>query len=51
VFRWFGRVDPVVQERLVEKVADVVAVTEHPMLRLYLEQVSARAYEDFIAVV
>jgi hypothetical protein len=43
--------DPVVRERLVEEGADIVAVTEHPMLKLYLEQVSAHAYEDFIAVV
>ena len=35
--------DPVVRERLVEEAADIVAVTEHPMLKLYLEQVSARA--------
>ena len=39
------------RERLVEEAADIVAVTDHPMLKLYLEQVSARAYEDFIAVV
>jgi hypothetical protein len=43
--------DPVVRERLVEEAADIIAVTEHPMLKLYLEQVSARAYEDIIAVV
>jgi hypothetical protein len=43
--------DPVVPERLVEEAADIVAVTEHPILKRYLEQVSARAYEDFIAVV
>jgi hypothetical protein len=42
--------DPVVRERLVEEAADIVAVTEHPMLKLYLEQISARVYEDFIAV-
>jgi hypothetical protein len=43
--------DPGVRERLVEEAADIVAVTEHPMLKLYMEQVSARAYEDFVAVV
>jgi hypothetical protein len=43
--------DPPVRECLVEEAADIVAVTEHPMLKLYLEHVSARAYEDFIDVV
>jgi hypothetical protein len=43
--------DPVVRECLVEEAADIVAVTEHPMLKLYLEQISARGYEDLIAVV
>jgi len=50
-FYALDELDPVVRERLVEEAADIVAVTEHPILKLYLEQVSARAYEDFIAVV
>ena len=35
--------DPVVRERLVEEAAGIVAVTEHPMLKLYLESRSRHA--------